>query len=140
MDKATRLAGLIAAAFEGRPRDFNVCGIVGSFTMDLQSGELRYSPEIYQVFGLPEGPELREEGLALSLCMPDSARMFEAALHNARSHGQSFDLELNVRHGSGGIVRARVTAAVRMRGGLPWLLTGTLASREGNRAALRLSR
>ncbi len=139
MDKAAQLAGLIAGAFEGRPRDFKVNGLVGAFSMDFTTDDLYYSPEIYQIFGLPEGPENRKPGLASSMCMPDSVKMFEDSVAAARFHGRGFDMDLNIRHGSGCVAKVRITGAVRFRDGFPWMLIGTLSSLGGNRAAARLT-
>ena len=139
MDKGAKLANLIAAAFEGRPRDFKVNGIVGAFSMDFTTDDLYYSPEIYQIFGLPDGPEYRKPGLASSMCMPDSVKPFEDAVANARFHGQGFDMDLNIKRGCGSLATVRVTGAVRYQHGFPWMLIGTLSLRNGNWAAARLT-
>ena len=76
---------------------------IGSWELDVSSGKVTWSEELYQIFGLDpaEGaPPLGESG---KLFPPEEAERLRAAVDRALEEGESYDLELRALRSDGEI-------------------------------------
>jgi diguanylate cyclase (GGDEF)-like protein/PAS domain S-box-containing protein len=66
---------------------------VGSWTQDPDSGEVTWSPQLYEIYGIEpsDGPEPRERGL--SSVHPDDRERMATAIRALREHGTPLDVE-----------------------------------------------
>ncbi len=99
---------------------------VGGWELDLVTGELFWTPETYHIHETsPEAfhPSV-ESGLARYL--PDSRRLLESALEAARTHGEGYDLELEMFTNQGRPIHVRTKGRVTWVIGRPAKLTGAI--------------
>ena len=86
---------------------------IGAWSVDLVSGEITWSDQVFAIHDLPVGPSPSLEG-ALAFFPPEEAqKVVETALRKAIDTGASFEFEATLNTGRGG-------KKVRSRGGAEW--------------------
>ncbi len=88
---------------------------MGSWTWKLGRDEVRWSNELYRIFGWPTEqppPKMAEQH---SLWTPDSFARLSAALERARAEGAPFSLELDLRRADDGEVRHTLSRGEALR-------------------------
>ncbi|EMA37823.1 PAS domain-containing protein [Halobiforma nitratireducens] len=80
---------------------------IGAWEFDLESGKLRWEPEVYRIHELPLEYEPTAEA-ALSFCHPDDRPRVADAFESLVSDGTPFDLELRLVTATGDYKWARV--------------------------------
>jgi hypothetical protein len=120
---------------------------LGGWTIELPSLEVVWSEEMFDLLGFEQDviPTL-DEGLAL---YPEAHRAgIIAALESCMTEGQSFDLDVEIRHASGCLLDARLAGQavrdendriVRISGALQDVSERKRAQREVQRLATRLT-
>lgn len=96
---------------------------VGGWEVDLQSGRLFWSDEVFHIHGMQPGvqPSVDE---AITFYMPASVPIIQAAIADAIKDGSGFDLELQIRRRDGQLRWVRSVGAVEQLDGRPTRLTG----------------
>ena len=113
---------------------------VGGWELDLQSGRLCWSEEVFRIHGMERGvsPSVEE---AIAFFMPASAAIMESALSDAVTCGYGFDLELQIRRRDGQLRWVRSVGAVEQVDGHPVRLTGAVQDvTERRRLAAKLGK
>ena len=97
----------------------------GIYDWNLVTGQVFYSPRLYQLFGRVPDPALQKAGLWFEFVHPDDAARVQATMRAFfRSNEMRVELEYRV---------------VLPDGGVRWLLTNGAAARDDNGRVLRLA-
>lgn len=125
-----RAAGLLQerdAALHAREAELietNRLARFGTWSWDLQTGEVRTSESIPEIFGREIPPFPQQRGTVLTI---ESWERMNAAAQEALHFGKGYDMELQVNHGKGGIIWIHVKCeAVRDSTGAVRYLRGTV--------------
>lgn len=96
---------------------------VGTWTLDLQTGQLTWSPETFRIHGLPVGsPPGVEE--AVAFYAPEARPVIRAAVDRAIEDGTPWDLELPFIRCDGTPLWVRATGTAEFVDGRPVRLLG----------------
>ncbi|MET3711132.1 PAS domain-containing protein [Sphingomonas trueperi] len=91
---------------------------------DLATNGLRWSPGVYDLFGIPRGaPLTRDEVVAMYT--PESQALLRAVRDRAVAEGASFTIDVAIRRRDGALRKMRLTADVEFENGRPVRLYGT---------------
>ena len=96
---------------------------VGGWELDLQSGRLFWSDEVFHIHGMEPGVQPSMEA-AIAFYMPASVPVIQAAMADAIEDGSGFDLELQIRRRDGQSRWVRSVGAIEQVDGRPLRLTG----------------
>lgn len=91
---------------------------------DLATNGLRWSPGVYDLFGIPRGARVTRDE-AVAMYTPESAALLEKVRSKAIAERGSFTIEVTIRRRDGELRRMRLTADVECAGGTPVRLYGT---------------
>lgn len=91
---------------------------------DLASGAIRWSPGVYDLFGLPRGSPITREA-ALAMYTPESQVLLEQVRSSTIAAKGSFTIDLEIRRLDGALRKMRLTADIDCRNGAPSRLYGT---------------
>ncbi|MAT83589.1 MAG: hypothetical protein CMD39_04810, partial [Gammaproteobacteria bacterium] len=86
-------------------------GAVGSWDVDLRTGELTWSPEMFRIYGI-EGQPQPDVDTALAMLDPESERRCHEALARARRLGERVSLDLRTHINRGAVVWLRLAGEV----------------------------
>ncbi|MDE2248472.1 MAG: EAL domain-containing protein [Xanthomonadaceae bacterium] len=96
---------------------------VGGWQVELPSGRLLWSDEVFRIHGMEPGvPPSVEQ--AIAFYEPGSVPIIQAAVDEAIAAGTGYDLELQIRRCDGQLRWVRSVCAVEMVDGRPVRLTG----------------
>jgi PAS domain S-box-containing protein len=98
---------------------------IGGWEMDLPSGEIRWTPEVYALYGQSPDQPIDLE-LGLQAYQPTSRARLEVALQRAMDLGEPFDLELEFSRQNDKRVSVRATAKATRQDGQTIRLNGTV--------------
>jgi|GEM_PF-174763 len=119
-------------------RTGNLAG-VGGWEVDLTTNQMTWSPETYRILGAdPSSKPTLEE--AINLYAPESKPIIRAAIAQAYTHGEGWDLELQLVGLDGRQIWARAVGLVDFANGQPVRLWGAfqdITARVTERLALR---
>jgi PAS domain-containing protein len=112
-------------AFQGRDTgQEEVAPLPVSWECDLTTGALRWSPGVFDLFGLPHGaPPGRDEIVAMYV--GDSRAMLDQLRAEAIEQCGSFTFDAQIRRTDGALRWVRITADVTTRDGKAVRLYGT---------------
>ena len=99
-------------------------GPVGNWQCDLADSSLRWSPEIFDLFGLPRGTALDRRAV-VEMYVDESRELMERLRAQAITDRGSFTIEAQIRRPSGELRWMRLSADVLCRGGRAELLYGS---------------
>lgn len=98
---------------------------IGVWSCDLDNGDtLRWSPQVYALFGLPDGEHLTRS-LAVSLYAPKSRVAMETLRSYAIAHRRGFTMDAMIRQPSGDARWMRLSAMPIISDGRVVRLCGT---------------
>ncbi len=123
------LRELIVRRHRARQRRPSGDTLMGSWTLDLIRPVTTWSPEMYELFGLPpnhDGSPLPRYGIGFDLIAPEFQPCVREALEAARHHGRPFGLNIAVVHPSNTLHRMRLVGAVAYEGRVRTHIHGTM--------------
>ncbi|MGN7998661.1 PAS domain-containing protein [Sphingomonas sp. 22176] len=91
---------------------------------DLATNGLRWSPGVYDLFGVPRGEPLTRDDV-VGMYTPESQALLRAVRDRAVSEGASFTIDVEIRRRDGELRKMRLTADVEFENGRPVRLYGT---------------
>ncbi|WP_333571259.1 PAS domain-containing protein [Sphingomonas sp.] len=91
---------------------------------DLATDALRWSPGVYDLFGVPRSEPLTRDDV-IGMYTPESQALLEEVRTNAVAQGASFTIDVAIRRRDGELRKMRLTADVQFENGKPVLLYGT---------------
>jgi len=91
---------------------------------DLATDALRWSPAVYDLFGVPRSEPLTRDDV-IGMYTPESQALLEEVRTNAVAQGASFTIDVAIRRRDGELRKMRLTADVQFENGKPVLLYGT---------------
>jgi diguanylate cyclase len=89
---------------------------VGGWELDLASGKVVWTPEVYRIHELDPSTEL-DKVAALEFYAPSARPVIQAAIDNAIAHGTSYELELPFVTATGRALKVRTQGEAVMEGG-----------------------
>jgi len=98
---------------------------VGGWSLDLVTGKLTWTDEIFRIYGLPPDREPRLDAV-IGLYQPAARPVIRAAIENAKRTGEAWDHELPLVREDGQPVWVRSIARATLLHGKPVKLTGAL--------------
>ena len=91
---------------------------------DLATNGLRWSPGVYDLFGIPRGAALSRDEV-VGMYTPESQRLLREVRDRAVAEGASFTIDVAIRRRDGALRKMRLTADVEFEEGRPVRLYGT---------------
>jgi PAS domain-containing protein len=91
---------------------------------DLATDGIRWSPGVYDLFGIPRGEPLTRDDV-VAMYTPESQALLRAVRDRAVAEGASFTIDVVIRRRDGALRKMRLTADVEFEGGRPVRLYGT---------------
>ncbi|MET0307161.1 MAG: PAS domain-containing protein [Sphingomonas sp.] len=112
-------------AFQGRDNDGNeVVPLPASWECDLATDGLRWSPGVYDLFGLPRDARLRRDAV-VAMYVDDSRAELDRLRTEAIERCGSFTFDAQIRRADGALRWIRITADVITKYGRAMRLYGT---------------
>ncbi|NJB96571.1 diguanylate cyclase [Sphingomonas sp. ABOLD] len=91
---------------------------------DLATNALRWSPGVYDLFGIPHGQPLTRDEV-VGMYTPESQALLREVRDRAVAEGASFTIDVAIRRRDGALRKMRLTADVECENGRPVRLYGT---------------
>ncbi|MET3724127.1 PAS domain-containing protein [Sphingomonas trueperi] len=91
---------------------------------DLATDALRWSPGVYDLFGVPRSEPLSRDDV-VAMYTPESRAMLARVRNRAVAEGASFTIDVAIRRRDGALRKMRLTADVEFENGRPVRLYGT---------------
>jgi len=98
---------------------------IGGWEINMLTGEVNWTPEIYMIYGLSQAEPIDLEKV-LQAYLPASRARLESAIQRATEQGEAYDLELELLRQNGEQVWVRATSRVTRQNGKTIRLNGTL--------------
>lgn len=100
---------------------------VGDWEMDIVSGSLTRSDEVYRIVGSKRGELTESSAIPLKLVHPDDKQMVEESLHAAQHRGEGFGIDFGIvlANGDTRVVHAQAEVA-HDDAGKPIKISGTI--------------
>ena len=100
---------------------------VGDWEMDIVSGSLTRSDEVYRIVGSKRGELTESSAIPLKLVHPDDQQMVEESLHAAQHRGEGFGIDFGIvlANGDTRVVHAQAEVA-HDDAGKPIRISGTI--------------
>lgn len=108
----------------GLQADDPLVPLPAAWECDLQTGDVRWSPGVYDLFGLPRGSRVTREQ-AVAMYTPESQAILEEVRAQAIASLGSFTFDAEIVRPDGSLRRMRLTADVECRDGVAVRLYGT---------------
>jgi PAS domain S-box-containing protein len=105
-------------------RDTQAVAKIGGWEMDLASGSVSWTEEVYRIHDLPLNSTITPDSV-MQFLPPESKQAFSNAIRNAVDKGESFDLELSLVTASRREIWVRVIGQPYGQGGSGPRLVGT---------------
>ncbi len=107
---------------------------IGGWEIDLSSGELHWTPQVYLIYGMSQDEPIDVEK-ALQSYLPASRARLESALQRTLEHGEPYDLELEFMPRNGKTSWIRATSRATRQNGKTIRVNGTFQDISQRRQA-----
>jgi PAS domain S-box-containing protein len=98
---------------------------IGGWEIDLVSGAVQWSPEVFRMHGVEPGPQ-PDLDTAMAFFSPETKVAIDAVIRRSATEGAGWDLDVELNRRDGSVVAVRTVGSAELAGGKPVRLVGIL--------------